>query len=126
MRRTGPSREAAEERDVTRTHHFEQTVAERAKRDPIFARALLDEAATLFLNGEPHSARLILRDLVSAAIGFETLAVATAKPAKSLYRMLSKQGRAIRPWTISPRFSACYARSWEWISRLTPSKRCED
>jgi DNA-binding phage protein len=74
------------------TRDFKQTVAERVQRDPAFARALLDEAATLFLNGEPHTARLILRDLVNATIGFEVLAVETAKPAKSLHRMLSKAG----------------------------------
>jgi len=39
---------------------------ERAERDPAFAKALLDEAATLFLNGEPETARLLLRDLVKA------------------------------------------------------------
>jgi DNA-binding phage protein len=74
------------------TRDFKQTVVERAQRDPAFARALLDEAATLFLNGEPHTARLILRDLVNATIGFEALAAETAKPAKSLHRMLSKGG----------------------------------
>src|SRR5437773_9287038 len=74
------------------TRDFKQTVVERVKKDPAFAKALLDEAATLFLNGEPHTARLILRDLVNATIGFEALAAETAKPAKSLHRMLSKQG----------------------------------
>jgi DNA-binding phage protein len=71
---------------------FRQTVVERVQRDPAFAKALLDEAATLFLNGEPHTARLILRDLVNATVGFEALAAETAKPAKSLHRMLSKRG----------------------------------
>lgn len=74
------------------TRDFKQTVVERVKRDPAFAKALLDEAATLFLNGEPHSARLILRDLVNATVGFEELAAETTKPAKSLHRMLSKKG----------------------------------
>lgn len=74
------------------TRDFSQTVVERAQRDPAFARVLLDEAATLFLNGEPHTARLILRDLVNATIGFEALTAGTAKPAKSLHRMLSRQG----------------------------------
>ena len=49
-------------------------------------------AATLFLNGEPETARLILRDLVNATIGFEQLATLTAKPSKSLHRMLSPTG----------------------------------
>jgi DNA-binding phage protein len=74
------------------TRDFKKTIAERVRRDPAFARAMLDEAATLFLNGEPHTARLILRDLVNATIGFEGLAAETEKPAKSLHRMLSKQG----------------------------------
>ncbi len=68
------------------------TVVERARRAPAFAKALLDEAVTLFLNGEPDTARLILRDLVNATIGFERLAAATGKPAKSLHRMLSTNG----------------------------------
>ena len=59
------------------TRNFKQTVVERVERDSAFAQALLDEAATLFLNGEPETARLILRDLVNATIGFEQLAVLT-------------------------------------------------
>lgn len=74
------------------TRNFKQTVVERVKRDPAFAQALLDEAATLFLNGEPETARLILRDLVNATIGFEQLATMTHKPSKSLHRMLSPAG----------------------------------
>jgi len=74
------------------TRDFKQTVVERVKRDPAFAQALLDEAATLFLNGEPEMARVILRDLINATIGFEGLAALTAKPSKSLHRMLSPTG----------------------------------
>ena len=72
------------------TRDFKDTVKERAARD--FAKALLDEAATLFLNGEPHIARLVLRDLVNASVGFEELAVETKRPSKSLHRMLSEKG----------------------------------
>jgi DNA-binding phage protein len=71
---------------------FRQTVIERVRREPEFAKALLDEAATLFLNGEAGTARLLLRDLVNATVGFEALAAATKKPPKSLHRMLSKSG----------------------------------
>ena len=74
------------------TRDYKQTIIERTKRDPAFGKALLDEAATMFLNGEPDTARLILRDLVNATVGFEALAVATAKPSKSLHRMLSETG----------------------------------
>lgn len=74
------------------TRNFKQTVIERVERDPAFAKALLDEAATLFLQDEPETARLILRDLVNATLGFEQLAALTDKPSKSLHRMLSSKG----------------------------------
>ena len=74
------------------TRDFKQTVIERVEREPAFAQALLDEAATLVLNGEPETARLILRDLVNATLGFEQLAALTSKPSKSLHRMLSQSG----------------------------------
>ena len=77
---------------MTLTRNFKQTVVDRVQRDPAFARALLDEAATLFLSGEPDAARLVLRDLVNATIGFEELAHLTHKPSKSLHRMLSAKG----------------------------------
>ncbi|GKT09117.1 DNA-binding protein [Desulforhabdus sp. TSK] len=74
------------------TRDFKQTVIERVQRDPEFSRAMLDEAATLFLNGGPETARLNLRDLVNAIVGFEELASLTARPSKSLQRMLSPSG----------------------------------
>lgn len=74
------------------TRDYKHTVLERIQRDPEFAKALLDEAATLFLSGEPEIARRHLRDLVHATGGFEQLAVETMKPSKSLHRMLSEHG----------------------------------
>ncbi len=68
------------------------TIDERIREDPEFAIALLDEAMSLFLNGDPVMARLVLRDLVNATIGFEQLALETRKPSKSLHRMLSAKG----------------------------------
>jgi DNA-binding phage protein len=75
---------------VTRDVH--ETIQERIERDPEFATALLDEAISLFLNGEPETARLVLRDLVNSTVGFEELAVTVNKPSKSLHRMLSARG----------------------------------
>ena len=74
------------------TRDFKHTVLARVRRDPAFAQALFDEAATLFLNGDPETARLVLRDLVNATVGFERLAEMTGKPIKSLHRMLSQGG----------------------------------
>lgn len=70
----------------------EQTVFARAARDPESGKALLDEAATLLLNGEPEPARLVLRDLVNATVGFEQLALDTAKHSKSLHQRLFSRG----------------------------------
>ena len=77
---------------MTITRDFNETVIARVAKDPEFAKALLDEAASLFLNGEPETARVVLRDLVNATIGFENLAVQTSLPSKSLHRMLSASG----------------------------------
>jgi len=55
------------------TRSFKETVVQRVQTDAAFAHALVDEAATWFLNGEPEKARLILRDLVNATMGFEQL-----------------------------------------------------
>ncbi|HKQ11000.1 MAG TPA: transcriptional regulator [Rhizomicrobium sp.] len=74
------------------TREFKHTVSARVARDPAFAKALLEEAANLFLNGETNAARLVLRDLVNASVGFEALAAATHTPSKSLHRMLSERG----------------------------------
>jgi DNA-binding phage protein len=74
------------------TRSFRDTIQERIERDDDFATALLDEAISLFLNDEPDLARLVLRDLVNATVGFEELAAAVEKPSKSLHRMLSAKG----------------------------------
>ncbi|HJU18273.1 MAG TPA: transcriptional regulator [Stellaceae bacterium] len=74
------------------TREFKETVIERVRRDSEFAEALLDKAATLFLNGQPYLARLMLRDLVNAIVGFAGSAAETTKPVKSLHCMLSEKG----------------------------------
>ncbi len=74
------------------TRDFKETINNRLNRDPAFAIALLDEAISLFLNGEPDTARLVLRDIVNATVGFEALAQQTERPSKSLHRMLSANG----------------------------------
>lgn len=74
------------------TRNFKETVNECLKKNPAFTTALLNEAISLFLNGEPKTARLILRDLINATVGFESLALETDKPSKSLHRMLSANG----------------------------------
>ena len=74
------------------TRDYKETINERVARESVFTAALLDEAITLFLNGEPEVARLVLRDLVNATVGVEELALEVEKPSKSLHRMLSARG----------------------------------
>jgi DNA-binding phage protein len=74
------------------TRNFKKTVVARIEQDPTFAKALLDEATTLLVSGEAETARVILRDLVNATLGFERLAKLTDVPSKSLHRMLSPKG----------------------------------
>ncbi len=74
------------------TQDFKKTVVARVERDPAFAKELLNEATTLLISGEAETARLILRDLVNATLGFEQLAKLTDVPSKSLHRMLSPKG----------------------------------
>jgi DNA-binding phage protein len=71
---------------------FSEVVESRVRRKLAFAIALLDEAVSLFLNGEMDVAQLVLRDLVNGTIDFEGLAAATGRPSKSLHRMLSAKG----------------------------------
>ena len=74
------------------TRDYKETIRERVKQDPDFAAALMNEAVSSFLDGEPDTARLMLRELVNSTIGFELLADELAKPSKSVHRMLSPKG----------------------------------
>lgn len=46
------------------THNFNETVRERAKRDPAFRAGLLAEAAECLLNDEVDVAKALLREYV--------------------------------------------------------------
>ena len=74
------------------TRDLRQTITARVQSEPAYARALVQQATSLLLQGEPHTAKLLLRDLVNASIGFEQLARDMDKPPKSLHRMLSAAG----------------------------------
>ena len=56
------------------TRDFKETINARVQREPEFAKALLDEVISLFLNGEPETARLILRDLMNVTTDLHKLA----------------------------------------------------
>jgi DNA-binding phage protein len=74
------------------TRDYKESIKERAAKDPDFATALMQEALTAVLEGDPETARIILRELVNSTIGFEMLAEELDKSSKSIHRMLSPQG----------------------------------
>ena len=74
------------------TRDFKETIKKRVERDPDFAKSLLHEAVDLLLDGDSATAKLILRELINATVGFERLAEEVQKPSKSLHRMLSTSG----------------------------------
>ena len=77
------------------TRNFKETINDRVQKEPEFAKALLDEAISLFLYGELETARLILksreaevasaslidllRDLMNITTEFNKLANETSK-----------------------------------------------
>jgi DNA-binding phage protein len=67
-------------------------VIEKMRNDPRIAPFMLDEIMLNLKNGEHDVAKLLLRDLVHATLGFEELAHQLDKPSKSLHRMLSARG----------------------------------
>lgn len=81
-----------EDGEMALTRAFRETVKARAERDARFRGALFTEALNAWLAGEAAAGRALLRDLVNATVGFEALARATGRPAKSLHRMLSPSG----------------------------------
>lgn len=74
------------------TREFCETVRERARGDSEFRAALLAEAAEAIVNGEAVIARALLRDYINATLGFESLAMKTDIPPKSLHRMFGANG----------------------------------
>ncbi len=80
------------------TRDFKETVRERAAREPVFAKAMLDEAANAFLDGDqnrPEADENWLRELDGSI-------------EQSLNDM--KAGRVIEATKVFDRFEAKYKR----------------
>lgn len=70
----------------------QEIVIQKMRDDPSLALLKLDEIMLNLRTGEHDVAKILLRDLVHATIGFEGLAERIDKPSKSLHRMLSARG----------------------------------
>jgi DNA-binding phage protein len=74
------------------TRSFRETVAKRAKDDPAFRAALVEEAMQNLVDGEVGIALAQMRDVVNATLGFDALAAETGIQKTSLMRMLGREG----------------------------------
>jgi DNA-binding phage protein len=74
------------------SREFNQTIRDRAQRDPAFRLAMLHDALTALDMGEAFDAKILLRDFINATMGFSALGEATGHHPKSLMRMFSPKG----------------------------------
>ncbi len=77
---------------MTLTRSFHSLVQKRALDDPAVAKALLQEAVTALLIGEVDVGKALLRDYITATVGFEKLSQATGTGSESLVHMLGPHG----------------------------------
>ncbi len=74
------------------TRDFRETVKARADRDPAFRAGLYQEAVQALLDGDLGSAKILLRDVINAVMGFAELGRRVEIPEKSLMRMFGPSG----------------------------------
>jgi len=74
------------------SREFNQTIRERAERDPAFRLAMLQDALSALDVGEAFDAKILLRDFINATIGFSALGEVIGRHPKSLMRMFSPKG----------------------------------
>nr|WP_294503071.1 transcriptional regulator [uncultured Rhodopila sp.] len=74
------------------TRDFRETVKARADSDPAFRAGLYQEAVQAMLDGDLGTAKILLRDVINATIGFAGLARQVSVPEKSLMRMCGSAG----------------------------------
>jgi DNA-binding phage protein len=74
------------------TRDFRETVKARANRDPAFRAGLYQEAVQAMLDGDFGTAKILLRDVINATVGFARLGSRIDVPEKSLMRMFGPAG----------------------------------
>jgi len=82
----------SKENVVALTRDSGLTVAKRVQRDSKFTEALFSEALNAYLAGDMRTGKAVLRELVNATVGFESLAAELKKPSGSLHHMLAPHG----------------------------------
>ena len=74
------------------TREFRETIRARIERDPAFREELLKEGVECLLSGAVDTGMAVLRDYITATLGFQELGGLTAKSPKSLMRMFGPNG----------------------------------
>ena len=74
------------------TRSFDELVQKRAANDFAFAEAVLGEGVNALLAGEVDVGTSLLRDYITATVGFERLGEATGAEAESLVRLFGSGG----------------------------------
>jgi DNA-binding phage protein len=74
------------------TKDFKDSIQARARRDPAFRKALLQEGVEHLLADDVDTGKAVLRDYINATIGFEELSRVFDKSSKSLMRMFGPKG----------------------------------
>ena len=82
------------------TRDFRETVQARAKIDPVFREGLLTEGVDCLLAGEVEVGKILLRDYIDAAIGFDELGALTNKTPQSLMDMFGPRRQPARTQPI--------------------------
>ena len=74
------------------TKDLRDTVKKRAQSDGEFRKALLVEAVNAYLDGDEDTGKTLLREAITATVGFDQLEADLRKPSKSLQRMFGPRG----------------------------------
>jgi DNA-binding phage protein len=95
--------------------NFKENIQKQEKKESEYRTAMLTEAVESFLSDDIDMGKAVLREYITATIGFETFSRQMGKPSKSLYRMLSPAGNP----KISDLFEVLYLLQKNEGVRLT-------
>lgn len=95
--------------------NFKKNIQKHEKNESGYRTAMLTEAVESFLSGDIDMGKTVLREYITATIGFDTFSRQMGKPSKSLYRMLSPAGNP----KISDLFEVLYLLQKNTGVRLT-------
>ena len=94
---------------------FKENIQKQEKKESEYRTAMLSEAVESFLSDDIDMGKAVLREYITATIGFKTFSNQIGKPIKSLHRMLGPGGNP----KISDLFEVLYLLQKNEGVRLT-------